>query len=266
MNKMLVAVFGTETAAYEGLSALKDLHVRGDVTLYATAVIMKDASGAISVKQPADKGPVGTALGMLTGGLAGLLAGPVGAAVGVAAGGVAGLVFDLAEIGIDTDFLEEVSQALSPGKTAVLAEVQETWTTPVDTSLGRLGGLVFRRLRSEVVEDELARQSAAFATEMKQLRDELTQSTAETKAALQREVAAVRAKLETTQTQARAKADQSKQELEAKIAALREQMRRASDRQKAKIEKHIAAVKAGHAVRSAKLEQAGKLIKEALAA
>jgi hypothetical protein len=35
---------------------------------------------------------------------------------------------------------------------------------------------------------------------------------------------------------------------------------------KAKIEKHIAAVKAGHAVRSAKLEQAGKLIKEALAA
>ncbi len=142
---------------------------------------MKDSSGAMSVKQTADKGPVGTALGMLTGGLAGLLAGPVGVAVGFAVGGAAGLVFDLAQLGIDTGFLDEVLKALSPGKTAVLAEVQETWTTPVDTRLGKLGGLVFRRLRSEVVEDQLARESAAFATEMKQLREELAQSTAETR-------------------------------------------------------------------------------------
>jgi uncharacterized membrane protein len=266
MNKMLVAVFGTETAAYDGLSALKDLHTRGDITLYATAVISKDSSGAISVKQTADKGPVGTALGMLTGGLAGLLAGPVGVALGFAAGGAAGLVFDLAELGIDTDFLDEVAKALSPGKTAVLAEVQETWSTPVDTRLGKLGGLVFRRLRSEVVEDQLTRESAAFATEMKQLREELAQSTAETKAAVQQEVAAAKAKLEATQTQARAKAEQAKREMETKIAALREQMNQASDRQKAQIEKRIAAVKADYGVRSAKLEQAGKLIKEALTA
>ena len=265
MNKMLVAVFGTETAAYEGLSALKDLHTHGDITLYGTAVIMKDSSGAISVKQTADKGPVGTALGMLTGGLAGLLAGPLGVAVGFAAGGAAGLVFDLAQLGIDTDFLDEVSKALSPGKTAVLAEVQETWTTPVDTRLGTLGGLVFRRLRSEVVEDQLARESAAFASEMKQLREELAHSTAETKAAVQREVAAAKAKLEAMQTQARAKSEESKHEMEAKIAALRDQMNQAGDREKAKIEKRVAAVKAEYSVRSAKLEQAGKLIKEALA-
>jgi uncharacterized membrane protein len=265
MNKMLVAVFGTESAAYEGLSALRDLHTRGDITLYATAVMMKDRSGAISVKQTADKGPVGTALGMLTGGLVGLLAGPVGAAAGFAAGGAAGLVFDLADLGIDTGFVDEVSKALSPGKTAVLAEVQETWTTPVDTRLGTLGGLVFRRLRSEVVEDQLARESAAFASEMKQLREELAQSTAETKAAVQREVAAAKAKLEAMRTQARTKSEESKHEMEAKIAALRDQMNQASDREKAKIEKRVAAVKAEYAVRSAKLEQAGKLIKEALA-
>lgn len=67
MNKMLVAVFGTERAAYEGLSALKDLHKDGDITLYATAVISKDSSGAVTVKQGADEGPIGTAIGLLTG-------------------------------------------------------------------------------------------------------------------------------------------------------------------------------------------------------
>ncbi len=37
LNKMLVAVFDTEPAAFEGLQALKDLHRDGDITLYATA-------------------------------------------------------------------------------------------------------------------------------------------------------------------------------------------------------------------------------------
>jgi hypothetical protein len=39
MDKMLIAVFDNESAAFQGLSALKDLHKNGDVTLYASAVI-----------------------------------------------------------------------------------------------------------------------------------------------------------------------------------------------------------------------------------
>ena len=57
MNKMLVAVFNSETLAFEGLSALKDLHKDGDITLHATAVLSKDASGQVSLKQTADGGP-----------------------------------------------------------------------------------------------------------------------------------------------------------------------------------------------------------------
>ena len=53
MNQMLVAVvavfdtetaafavFDTEAAAFEGLNALRDLHRHGDITLYASAVIV----------------------------------------------------------------------------------------------------------------------------------------------------------------------------------------------------------------------------------
>jgi uncharacterized membrane protein len=264
MNKMLVAVFDAEPAAYEGLSALKDLHEDGAITLYATAVIGKDASGIVSVKQSADQGPVGAALGLLTGSLLGLLAGPVGVALGAPAGGLTGLLFDLVRSGIDADFLDEVSQALTPGKVAVLAEVEETWVTPVDTRLGKLGAVILRRQRSEVVEDQLARESAALDVELKELGEELGQEGAENKAAVQKEIEAVKHKFEAMRDQVEARQEQAKTEVEAKISTLRAQMQQASDRQKVKTEKRIAEIKADYEARRAKLDQAQKRIKEAL--
>ncbi len=265
MNEMLVAVFSTERAAYDGLSALKDLHYRGDITLYATAVLAKDASGAVSVKQSSDEGPVGTALGLLTGSFVGLLAGPVGVAVGASLGTWTGLIFDLVKSGTDLDFLNEVSQALTPGKVAVLAEMDETWVTPVDMKLGNLGALVFRRSRADVVEDQMVRDSAALNAELKQLKEELRQASAENKAAVQQRIDASRKKLEAKRAEVEARLEQSKSESDAKIAALQEQRKQASDERKAEIEKRIAEVEADHAARRAKLEQARQLAKEALA-
>ena len=63
MNKILVAVFDTETAAYEGLSALKELNASGDITLNATAIIAKSADGTLGLRQAAEQGPGSTALG-----------------------------------------------------------------------------------------------------------------------------------------------------------------------------------------------------------
>ncbi len=265
MNKMLVAVFNTEAAAYEGLTALKDLDRAADIALYATAVLAKDAAGKVSVKQAVGEGPVGTALGALTGGLIGLLGGPVGVAAGASLGALAGIVVDLDESGIDAGFLREVSNAMTPGKVAVLAEIQETWETPVDNRLRPLGAVVFRRLRSEVVEDQLAREAAALRAERQRLREELAQASAQTKAAMQAQIDMVDKQLEAIRKQAAARADQAKRELDAKVDRVREQMKQANDREKARIEKRMAEAKADYAVRSAKLEQASKLVREALA-
>ncbi len=263
MNKMVVGVFGTELAAYEGLSALKDLHKDGDITLYATAVIAKDSGGAVTVKQGADEGPIGTGIGLLSGSAVGLLGGPVGVAVGATLGSLTGMLFDLDKSGVDLDFVDEVSKALTPGKAAVLADIEETWLTPVDTRLGTLGGVVFRRLRSEVVEDQLAREAAEFDAELKQLKEELAQEKAETKAEVQKHIDATKQKIRATHDHAKAMLDQAKAETDAKIAALEAQMKGANDRQKAKIKKRIADTKARHAARRVKLEQAWELTKEA---
>lgn len=266
MNKMLVAIFDTEAAAFEGLSALRDLHAEGDITLYASAVIVKDKSGRIETRQVADSGPVGTAVGMATGALIGILGGPAGVALGATVGGLGGFLVDLDDSGFGATVIDDVAQSLTPGKAAVLADLDESWTTPVDTRLHKLGGLVFRRMRAEVVEDQLARESAAFEAELKALDSDLKQSAAENRAAIQKDIESVKQQIKATQDRAKAKLDQAKAETEAKVKALQDQAKGASDRAKTRIEKRIADVKTDFERRSKKLSQAWSLTKEALAA
>ena len=266
MNKMLVAVFETEASAFEGVSALRELHREGDVTLYASAVVVKDKAGKSEVKQAADQGAVGTAVGLLTGSLIGLLAGPAGLAIGASLGGLSGLIFDLDSSGVNATFLDEISKELSPGKAAVLAEIEETWMTPVDTRLHKLGATVFRRLRSEVVEDQLVRESAAFEAELKALQGDLDRAAAENRAAVQKDIEQVKMQIKTVQEQAKKRLDQAKAETDARIQSLRDQAKQASDRSKHRIDSRIAEVKADFDVRAKKLNQAWALTKEALAA
>ncbi|WP_407156270.1 DUF1269 domain-containing protein [Bradyrhizobium sp. STM 3557] len=265
MDKMLVAVFEAESSAFEGLSALRNLHREGDISLYASAVVVKDNAGTIAVKQAADQGPVGTAVGLVTGSLIGLLGGPAGVAIGASLGSFGGLIFDLDASGIGVTFLDEVSNALSPGKAAVLAEIEEAWTTPVDTRLHKLGGTVFRRLRSEVVEDQLVRESAAFEANLKTLQEDLKHADAETRAAIQKDIQQVKLQIQTLQEQAKKRLDQAKAETDARLQSLKDQTQQASDRAKRRIDKRMTEVKADFEMRSKKLNQAWSLTKEALA-
>jgi uncharacterized membrane protein len=264
MNKMLVAVFNTEDQAFEGLAALKALHDDGDITVYATAVLVKDRTGKLSVRQAADEGPAGTFLGMLTGGLIGVIGGPVGIPIGAAIGGLTGMAFDLDRAGTGETFFDDVAKALAPGKAAVIADIDETWTAPVNARLHKQGGMVFRRLRSEVVEDQLNREAAAFQAELKALQDELRQAAAEDRAALQKDIDAVQDQLKVTRDRAKARLEAATAEMEARVKELQGQAKGARDRAKARIDKRIADTKADFAVRSKKLNQAWSLTKEAL--
>jgi uncharacterized membrane protein len=241
-------------------------HRDGDITLYSSAVITKGKDGKFETKQAADSGPVGTAVGLLTGSLIGLFAGPAGIALGASFGALAGIAYDAGKSGVDFAFLDEVANSLSAGKVALLAEIDESWTTPVDTRLHKLDALVFRRLRGEVVADQLARESVALEAEMKVLDDELKHAAAENRAAVQKDIERVKAQIKATQNQAKARLDQAKAETDARIKALQEQAKTATGRAKARIEKRMAEAKADFDVRSRKLSQAWELTKEALAA
>lgn len=264
MNVMVVAVFDTETAALEGLQALRDLHKEGGISLYASAAIVKDTTGKISVRKAAEDGPLGSAVGFLTGGLIGLLGGPPGVAVGAYAGGVAGSLFDVAKAGVDLTFVDDVSKRLTPGKAAVLAEVEETWTTLLDSRLQEHGGTVFRRFRADVVDDQLVREGAALEANLEALDDELASADAENRAAIQKDIDKAKRQLKATQDQTKAQLDQAKAEMEARINTLQDQAKAARDRAQARIEKRMGEVRTDFAARSQKLDQAWALAREAL--
>jgi uncharacterized membrane protein len=265
MDKMIVTVFNEESTAYEGAKALRGLHVEGSLTLYATAVIAKDAKGVVSVKQAADQGPSGTVLGLATGSLIGLLGGPVGLAIGAATGTTAGSLYDIAQLGISEDFLAEVSQYLLPGKVAVIAEVDEEWVTPLDSRMEALGGIVFRRARGEFIDTQIEREIAADKAEIAKLKAEHNQAVGEAKAKLKAKLDAAQNRLLARRDLLTQRMEAIEREGEAKIKSLQEQAAKAKAENRAKLEKRVAEARADHEARVAKLRQAWLLVKEAAA-
>lgn len=195
MDRMLVVVFDHETKGYEGKSALRELEKEGSIALYASAVILKHADGSVSVKDEAAP-LLGTLVGTPAGALIGLLGGPAGVAAGATAGLLIGGLVDIDNARVGEDYVEDVSRALEPNKVALIAEIDEEWTTPVDTRMQALGGVVFRRALWEVREQIDDEDIAAMKADLAQLKAEIQKTSAEQKKKLQAKVDALQAKIE----------------------------------------------------------------------
>ena len=263
MDNMLVVVFDSERQAYEGSRALKDLHAEGTITLYAETVIAKDPDGKASVKQSETQGPLGTAVGMLTGSLIGALGGPIGMAAGASLGTLGGATFDYATTIVGTDFLEEATSHVAPGKAAVVAEVGEEWTLPLDTRMEAIGGTVLRRTRIDVMDAQISRDVEAMDAGLAALDAEYDKAAAEDKAKLESKIATAKAKIQQTRDRARASVEATHREAQAKLAAVREQAAHAHAQRTQELEKREKEVEATYKERTAKLEQAGALRQQA---
>ena len=196
MERMLVVVFDNEKKAYQGESELKQLEREGLLTIYAQAVIVKHAEGSVSLKQVDEDGPLGSLAGTAVGGLVGLLGGPVGAAVGAASGLALGALYDVDNARVGEDFLDDVSKSLTPNKVALVAEVEEEWTTPVDTRMESLGGTVLRRTLWEVEKIADEKEISAMKADLEQLKSETSKANADRRAKLQKKIDQLNAKVD----------------------------------------------------------------------
>ena len=172
MDRMLVVVFDAESKAYEAKKALYELDREDIIVVYDQAVVARNADGSATVRQSDDPRPVGTLTGTTLGALIGLLGGPVGAALGAAAGLVVGDAVDLDRGRVCEDFVEDVRQKLTPEKFALVAEIQEDTTIPVDLRMEALGGTVFRRALSEVKHKVHDENVAAMKADLAQMEAE----------------------------------------------------------------------------------------------
>lgn len=262
MDKFLVVVFNREPQAYEGSWALQDLDREGCINLYAMSVIARDANGKVVVIQPGDIGPLGTGVGLLTWSLNSLFNGSNWLHLGRETFG--GAFYDLAKTGVGEDFLCEVGNSLQPGKAAVLAEVWEEGILLVDTRMESLNGVVFRRIRREILTPLIKRDIAVLRAELDELEAEQDRPTRKSRGKLQRKIDATRDKLKAMQIGIQARIETSRQETNAKIASLQEQADRARGDRKSRMERRIAELQAEQERRSDLLKQTQELIKESL--
>ena len=221
MDRMLVVVFDTGTKAYEGKKTLLQLDDEGSIAVYAYAVVAKNADGTVTVKQSDEPGPLGTLLGTSLGSLIGLLGGPVGLAIGAGVGLVAGAAADLDNARIGGDFVDDVTKVLLPNKFAVVAEIQEDWTTPVDTRMEAIGGTVFRRALSDVkhtVDDE---ETTAMKADLAQMKAEQAKAHADRKAKLQEKINQLDSKMQAHLQKNKERREAAERQAKAKVEILK---------------------------------------------
>ena len=221
MDRMLVVVFDNESKAYEGKQALVQLDKEGSIGVYGYAVLAKNADGSATVKQGDDVGPIGSLVGTSLGSLVGVLAGPAGLAVGASAGLLAGSAFDVNNAGIGADFIDDVSKVLLPNRVAVIAEIDEDWTSPVDTRMEAIGGTVFRRALSEVKDTIDEENIAAMRADLSQLKAEHAKAQADRKAKLQEKINQLDSRIQTQLQKAKERGAAVRRKAQAKVEVLK---------------------------------------------
>jgi len=264
VNKVIFVGFDTEQKAYEGRRALHDLHRDGTLSLYNDAVVVKDPSGAVAVRQAPGAEPIGTFGGMLTGGLVGLLGGPVGAAVGLGTGTLIGAAFDLTKEGLDKDFVEDAGARLEPGKAAVIAEVDEHWQAPLDARVEALGGTLLRRTRTQIEDAYLERSvetaqrelAALEAEKLGQVKTAQAEKARKQAEKLQAKIDAARRTLEEREGELAATMQAVREEGNKKIAMLEAQKRTAAAESTAVLEERLTDLRREYDGRTRRLQEA----------
>jgi uncharacterized membrane protein len=184
-------------------------------------VLAKQADGKVSIKQGEDNGPLGTLANTAVGSLVGLLGGPVGVAVGAASGAFVGGTFDLINAGVGDDFIDDVSKQLGPNKVALVAEIDEDWTTPVDGRMEALGGRVFRRSVSEVKQTLHEENIAAIKADLAQMKAEHAKANADRKTKLQEKINQLDSKIEAQLKRAKEARENAQRQAQTKAQVLK---------------------------------------------
>lgn len=154
--QVIVAAFHDFNGASNALKTLQEAKHESLIGIRDAAVITKDASGKVKIKETADmRAGKGATIGAVTGGVIGLLAGPVGwAALG--GGVIGGLAAKLHDSGFSDDRLKQLGAKLTPNSSALVAVIDHRWVAEVEKDLARQQADVVTQTLSEDMQKQLA--------------------------------------------------------------------------------------------------------------
>jgi uncharacterized membrane protein len=161
MSTLVVIGYDDEFKAEDVRLKLRKLQKEYLIDLEDAVVAVKDAKGKVKLHQAVNLTAAGAVGGGFWGSLIGLIfLNPLlGAAVGAAAGAVSGA---LSDVGIDDNFMKELSDNMSPGTSALFVLVRKATADKVLDELRGSGGKVLKTSLSH--EDETRLQAAIQST------------------------------------------------------------------------------------------------------
>jgi uncharacterized membrane protein len=151
---LVVFTFDDENEAADALNALQNLKKAGRLSIDDSAVIRRGEDGKIHVDNKVDSSVKG---GAAVGGMLGLIIGgllfPIGGLILGAAGGAA--VGKMMETGVDKKFVEDVSNSLQPGTSALFVTSSGGDPAAVVSALKPFKGTVYHTNLSSEAEQSL---------------------------------------------------------------------------------------------------------------
>ena len=143
MSHLIVLTFEDTEQAGQAFEALKKAQSGGHLKIDDAAVIVKQDSGKVEVKNQLDKGVKGGAIG---GGVLGLLLAGVffplaGLAIGAIGGALVGKALDM---GVDQKFVKDVTETLKPGSSALFVIGSSDEPAVVMSALRPFQGTVYQ--------------------------------------------------------------------------------------------------------------------------
>lgn len=154
MSDLVVVVFADADQAGEAFESLKSVAHAGQFGIDDAAVIVKEESGKVRVKNTLD---TGVKYGALGGSILGLLLASIffplaGLLVGAGLGALVGKSFGK---GVDQSFVREVTEKLEPGSSALFVMVNAQHTGGVVAALQPYQGSLYQTSLPRDVEDAL---------------------------------------------------------------------------------------------------------------
>ncbi len=161
--QVVVAAFKDEKAASEALAQMKEAKKAGLIKIVDAAVLSKDASGKLHIKETADMGGgKGAVVGGVIGAVIGVLAGPVGWAA-VSGAVIGGLAAKLHDGGFKDERLKKLGEGLGPGNSAIVAVVEHTWVKQVEKEMAEAGAnAVTEELSADIAQQLQAGGEVAY--------------------------------------------------------------------------------------------------------
>jgi uncharacterized membrane protein len=155
MSHLVVLTFDDTSKAEEVHQVLETQEDLRHISLDDAAVVVKEKDGEVHIKNETDRG---VKIGAIGGGLLGLFAGLLigGPIVSLMVGAIGGaLGGNLANLGIDHEFVKDVSNALEPGSSALFVMVRESDPEEALAALEPFEGNVYYTALPEETEEEL---------------------------------------------------------------------------------------------------------------